>query len=169
MNEWEEDIEYEDPFKKIQLDIDECHRRMDAISSYQDEWIISDIDECHRRMDAISSYQVNQCMKMILDLDYTVCSDRYRSEEMIQANSMFLDSLSIRQDMFAELINYLIKHFDLDSEDKILDIEKSYLKKNNSKFEIGTLEMEKINTSFQEELNKRKDFRDKFSKSIKKS
>ena len=85
MNEWEEDIEYEDPFKKIQLDIDECHRRMDAISSYQ----------------------VNQCMKMILDLDYTVCSDRYRSEEMIQANSMFLDSLSIKQDMFAELINYV--------------------------------------------------------------
>lgn len=37
MNEWEEDIEYEDPFKKIQLDIDECHRRMDAISSYQYE------------------------------------------------------------------------------------------------------------------------------------
>ena len=161
MNEWEEDIEYEDPVKTLQSDIDECHRRMDAIISYQDKWIKSDIDECHRRIDSIS--------KMILDLDYTVCSDRYRSEEVIQANSMFLDSLSIRQDMFAELINYLIKHFDLDSEDKVIDIEKSYLKKDNSKFEIGTLEMEKIDASFQEELNKRKDFIDKFSKSIKKS
>ena len=150
MNEWEEEIEYEDPCKGLQSIINEDYK-----------WITSNIDECHRRIDAIS--------KMILDLDYTVCSDRYRSEEMIQANSMFLDSLSIRQDMFAELINYLIKHFDLDSEDKVIDIEKSYLKKDNSKFEIGTLEMEKIDASFQEELNKRKDFIDKFSKSIKKS
>ena len=164
MNEWEEDIEYEDPFKKIQLDIDECHRRMDAISSYQDEWIISDIDECHRRMDAISSYQVNQCMKMILDLDYTVCSDRYRSEEMIQANSMILDSISIRQDMFAELINYLIKHLDLDSEERVLDIEKNHLKENKNKFDIATLQLEKIDATFIEELNKRKDFIDEFLK-----
>jgi len=164
MNEWEEDIEYEDPFKKIQLDIDECHRRMDAISSYQDEWIISDIDECHRRMDAISSYQVNQCMKMILDLDYTVCSDRYRSEEMIQANSMILDSISIMQDMFAELINYLIKHLDLDSEERVLDIEKNHLKENKNKFDIATLQLEKIDATFIEELNKRKDFIDEFLK-----
>jgi|TARA_B100001093_G_scaffold448565_1_gene454239 hypothetical protein len=164
MNEWEEDIEYEDPFKKIQLDIDECHRRMDAISSYQDEWIKSDIDECHRRVDAISSYQVNQCMKMILDLDYIVCSDRYRSEEMIQANSMIIDSISIRQNMFAELINYLIKHFDLDSEERVLDIEKNYLKEDKNKFDIATLELEKIDATFQEELNKRKDFIDEFLK-----
>lgn len=164
MNEWEEDIEYEDPFKKIQLDIDECHRRMDAISSYQDKWIKSDIDECHRRIDAISSYQVNQCMKMILDLDYIVCSDRYRSEEMIQANSMIIDSISIRQDMFAELINYLIKHFDLDSEERVLDIEKNYLKEDKNKFDIATLELEKIDATFQEELNKRKDFIDEFLK-----
>ena len=141
---------------------------MDAISSYQDEWIKPDIDECHRRMDAISSYQVNQCMKMILDLDYIVCRDRYRSEEMIQTNSMILDSISIRQDMFAELINYLIKHFDLDSKERVLDIEKNYLKEDKNKFDKAKLELEKIDAIFQEELNKRKDFKDEFLKTSQK-
>ena len=178
MNEWEEDIEYEDPVKTLQSDIDECHRRMDAITSYQDKWIKSDIDECHRRMDAITSYEdkwiksdIDEChrridsiSKMILDLDYTVCSDRYRSEEMIQANSMILDSISIMQDMFAELINYLIKHLDLDSEERVLDIEKNHLKENKNKFDIATLQLEKIDATFIEELNKRKDFIDEFLK-----
>ena len=142
MNDSEDDIEFKDPFEKIQ----------------------SDIDECNRRIDVISSYQVNRCMKMILDLDYTVCSDRYRSEEMIQANSMILDSISIRQDMFAELINYLIKHLDLDSEERVLDIEKNHLKENKNKFDIATLQLEKIDATFIEELNKRKDFIDEFLK-----
>jgi hypothetical protein len=102
-------------------------------------------------------------MKMILDLDYIVCSDRYRSEEMIQANSMIIDSISIRQDMFAELINYLIKHLDLDSEERVLDIEKNYLKENKNKFDIATLQLEKIDATFKE-LNKRKDFIDEFLK-----
>jgi len=189
MNEWEEDIEdiedieYEDPVEKIQLEIEECHRRMDAISSYQDECIKPDIDECHRRMDAIVSHQdecikpdidechrrIDKCMKMILDLDYIVCSHRYRSEEMIQTNSMILDSINIRQDMFAELINYLIKHFDLDSEERVLDIEKNYLEEEKNKFDKAKLELEKIDATFQEELNKRKDFRDDFLKTLKKN
>jgi hypothetical protein len=141
MNDSEDDIEFKYPFEKIQ----------------------SDIDECNRRIDVISSYQVNRCMKMILDLDYIVCSDRYRSEEMIQANSMIIDSISIRQDMFAELINYLIKHLDLDSEERVLDIEKNYLKENKNKFDIATLQLEKIDATFKE-LNKRKDFIDEFLK-----
>jgi hypothetical protein len=142
MNDSEDDIEFKYPFEKIQ----------------------SDIDECNRRIDVISSYQVNRCMKMILDLDYIVCSDRYRSEEMIQANSMIIDSISIRQDMFAELINYLIKHLDLDSEERVLNIEKNYLKENKNKFDIATLQLEKIDATFKEELNKRKDFIDEFLK-----
>jgi hypothetical protein len=83
---------------------------------------------------------------------------------MIQANSMIIDSISIRQNMFAELINYLIKHLDLDSEERVLDIEKNYLKENKNKFDIATLQLEKIDATFKEELNKRKDFIDEFLK-----
>ena len=155
MNECEEDIEYEDPFKGIQSEIDECHRRMEAISSYQD-----------KRMDAICDYVEQKIMKMIFDLDFTVCSDRYRSEEMIQADSMFLNSIDLRQNMLSELINYLIKHLDLDSEDRIVDIEKNYLKEEKNKFEIAKLELEKIDSIYKDELNKRKDFYDEFAKTI---
>ena len=189
MNEWEEDIEDiediedEDPLEKIELDIEECHRRIDAVVSYQEEFIKTDFDECHRRMDAIVSHQdectkpdiddcnrrIDKCIRMILDLDYIVCSNRYRSEEMIQTNSMILEGINIRQDMFAELINYLIEHFDLDSKERVLDIEKNYLEEDKNKFEKAKLELEKIDAAFQEELNKRKDFIDDFLKTLKKN
>tara|TARA_B100000767_G_C19572955_1_gene453978 strand:- start:26 stop:484 length:459 start_codon:yes stop_codon:yes gene_type:complete len=145
MNEYEEDdMEHYDNFEIIQSNIDECHRRMDAICDYLEQ----------------------KFMKMILDLDYTDCSDRYRSEEMIQADSMFLNSISLRQNMFAELINYLIKHLDLDSEERVVNIEENYLKEEKNEFDIANLKMEEIDSIYKDELSKRKDFIDEFSKIV---